>query len=78
MNTISGTAGSTSFSWKKYCLETKRFSRCAWRVNGVVHRKTVGGRKDLRSFSMHVGTPITPVTMRPVSGLAILYLNPSL
>jgi hypothetical protein len=48
---ISGTAGSTSFFLKKSCLETKRFSRHAWRVNDVV---------------------------RPVSGLAILSLNPSL
>src|SRR5207302_2777347 len=28
---ISGTAGSTSFLLKKSCLETKRFSRYAWR-----------------------------------------------
>jgi hypothetical protein len=36
------------------------------------------GRKDLQSFSKHSWTPITQVTMRPVSGLAILSLNPSL
>jgi hypothetical protein len=40
--------------------------------------KTVEGRKDLQSFSKHCRTPITRVTMRPVSGLAILSLNPSL
>jgi len=27
---------------------------------------------------MHVGMPITPVTMRPVSGLVTMFLNPSL
>jgi hypothetical protein len=59
-------------------LETKRFSRHAWRVNDVVRPKTVEGRKDLQSFSKHSRTPITRVTMRPVSGLAILSLNPSL
>ncbi len=75
---ISGTAGSTSFFLKKSCLETKRFSRHAWQVNDVVHPKTVEGRKDLQSFSKHSRTPITRVTMRPVSGLAILSLNPSL
>src|SRR5206468_12856300 len=75
---ISGTAGSTSFFLKKSCLETKRFSRHAWRVNDVVRRKTVEGRKDLQSFSKHSRTPITRVTMRPLSGLAILSLNPSL
>ena len=75
---ISGTAGSTSFFLKKSCLETKRFSRHAWRVNDVVRPKTVEGRKDLQSFSKHSRTPITRVTMRPVSGLAILSLNPSL
>src|SRR5947209_7810172 len=75
---ISGTAGSTSFFLKKSCLETKRFSRRAWRVNDVVRPKTVGGRKDLQSFSKHSRTPITRVTMRPVSGSAILSLNPSL
>jgi hypothetical protein len=77
-STISGTAGSTSFFLKKSCLETKRFSRHAWRVNDVVRRKTVEGRKDLQSSSKHSRTPITRVTMRPVSGLAILSLNPSL
>ena len=75
---ISGTAGSTSFFLKKSCLETKRFSRHAWQVNDVVRPKTVEGRKDLQSFSKHSRTPITRVTMRPVSGLAILSLNPSL
>jgi Plasmid pRiA4b ORF-3-like protein len=73
-----GTAGSTSLFLKKFCLETKRFSRHAWQVNDVVRRKTVEGRKDLESFSKHSRTPITRVTMRPVSGLAILSLNPSL
>ncbi len=71
-------AGSTSFFLKKSCLETKRFSRHAWRVNDVVRPKTVEGRKDLQSFSKHSRTPITRITMRPVSGLAILSLNPSL
>jgi hypothetical protein len=75
---ISGTAGSTSFFLKKSCLETKRFSRHVWRVNDVARPKTVEGRKDLQSFSKHSRTPITRVTMRPVSGLAILSLNPSL
>ena len=77
-STISGTAGSTSFFLKKSCLETKRFSRHAWRVNDVVRPKTVEGHKDLQSFSKHSRTPITRVTMRLVSGLAILFLNPSL
>ena len=36
------------------------------------------GRKDLQSFSKHSRTPITRVTMRQASGLAILSLNPSL
>lgn len=71
-------AGSTSFFSKKSCLETKRFSRYASQVNDVVRPKTVEGRKDLQSSSKHSGTPITRVTMRPVSGLAILSLNPSL
>jgi hypothetical protein len=75
---ISGTAGSTSFFLKKSCLETKRFSRRASRVNDVVRLKTVAGRTDLQNFSKHSKTPITRVTMRPVSGLAILSLNPSL
>jgi hypothetical protein len=46
--------------------------------NDVVRPKTVEGRKDLQSFSKHSGTRITRVTMRRVSGLAILSLNPSL
>jgi hypothetical protein len=75
---ISGTAGSTSFFLKKSCLETKRFSRHAWQVNDVVRPKTVEGRKDLQNSSKHSRTPITRVTMRPVSGLAILSLIPSL
>ena len=75
---ISGTAGSTSFFLKKFCWETKRFSRHAWRVNDVVRPKTVEGRMDLQSSSKHSTTPTTRVTMRPVSGLAILSLNPSL
>jgi len=78
MSMISGTAGSTSFFLKKSCLETKRFSRHAWQVNDVVRPKTVEGRKDLQSFSKHSRTPITRVTMRPVSGLAILSPNPFL
>ena len=36
------------------------------------------GRKDLQSFSKHSTIPITRVTMRLVSGLAILSPNPSL
>ncbi len=75
---ISGTAGSTSFSLKRFCWETNRFSRYAWRVNDVVHPKTVGDRKDLQHFSKHSRTPLILVTMRPVSGLATLFLNPSL
>ena len=75
---ISGTAGSTSFFLKKFCLETKRFSRHASPVNDVVRPKTAEGRKDLQSFPKRSRTPITRVTMRPVSGLAILSLNPSL
>jgi hypothetical protein len=47
-------------------------------ISLVVHPKTVEGRKDLQSFSKHSRTPITRVTMRLVSGLAILSLNPSL
>jgi hypothetical protein len=50
----------------------------AWRESDVVHPKTVGDRKDLQSFSMHLGTPITPVTRRPVSGSLTMFLNPSL
>jgi hypothetical protein len=63
---------------KKSCLQTKRISRHAWRGDDVVRPKTVEGRKDFQSFSKHSKTPITRVTMRPVSGLAILSLNPSL
>lgn len=74
---ILGMAGSMSFFLKRSCLETKRFSRHACRENDVVRPKTVAGRKDLQSFSKHSRTPITRVTMRPVSGLAILSLNPS-
>src|SRR5580698_10471663 len=74
---ISGTAGSTSFFLKKSCLETKRFSRHAWQVNDVVRPRTVEGPKDLQSFSRHARTHITRVTMRPLTGLAILTLNPS-
>jgi hypothetical protein len=47
-------------------------------VNDVVRPKTVEVRKDSQSFSKHSRTPITRVTMRSVSGLAILSLNPSL
>jgi len=75
---ISGTVGSTSLSLRKFCLETKHLSRCALRVNDVVHPKTVGGRKDLQNFYRHSRTPITGVTMKPMSGLAILCRNPSL
>jgi len=78
MSTISGTAGSTSFSLKKYCLGTKRFSRCAWRGNDVVHPKTAVDREDLQTFSKHSRTPSTRITTRPVSGFAILSLSPSL
>ena len=59
-------------------LGDESFSRHAWQVNDVVRPKTVEGRKDLQSFSKHSRTPITRVTMRPVSGSAILSLNPSL
>ena len=37
-----------------------------------------GGPQGFAEFSKHSRTPITRVTMRPVSGLAILSLNPSL
>ena len=77
-STISGTAGSTNFFLKKFCLERNRFSRFVWRVNDVVHPKTVVGRKDLQSFSKHSRTPITLVTTKSVSGWLILFLNPSL
>jgi hypothetical protein len=59
-------------------LETKRFSRYAWQVNDVVRPKIVEGRKHSQSFSKHSRMPITRVTMRRVSGLGILPLNPSL
>jgi hypothetical protein len=54
------------------------FQQTCVALNDVVRPKTVEGRKDLQSFSKHSRTPITRVTMRPVSGLAILSLNPSL
>src|SRR5712692_8242052 len=69
--------GSTSFFLKKFCSETNRFSRFAWRVSDVVHPKTAGDRKDLLSFSKHFRTPITPATRTSVSGSVILFLNPS-
>src|SRR6266496_5150381 len=73
---ISGTAGSTSFFLKKFCWETNRFSRYAWRVNDVVHRKTAGDRKDLQSCSKHSRMPMTLVTRRSVRGSAISFLSP--
>ena len=42
-----GDAGGTSFFSKKSCLETKRFSKHAWRVNDVVRPKTVSPARDL-------------------------------
>ena len=77
-STISGTAGSTNFFLKKFCLERNRFSRFVWRVNDVVHPKTVVGRKDLQRFSKQSRMPITLITRKPVSGSPILFLNPSL
>ena len=71
-------AGSTNFFLKKFCLERNRFSRFVWRVNDVVHPKTVVGRKDLQRFSKQSRMPITLITRKPVSGSAILFLNPSL
>jgi hypothetical protein len=59
-------------------LGDETFQQHAFRVNDVVRPKTVEGRKDLQSFSKHSRKPITRVTMRPVSGLAILSPNPSL
>jgi hypothetical protein len=53
---MSGTAGSTSFFLKKSCLETKSFSRHAWRINDVVRPKTVEGRKDSQNFSKYSRT----------------------
>src|SRR6266702_741142 len=73
---ISGTAGSTSFFLKKFCWETNRFSRYAWRVNDVVHRKTAGDRKDLQSCSKRSRMPMTLVTRRSVRGSAISFLRP--
>ncbi len=73
---ISGTAGSTSFFLKKSCLETKRFSRHAWRVSDVVRPKTVEGREDLLSFSKRWRMPITPIMRTSVRGSVILLLNP--
>src|SRR5256885_2889295 len=73
---ISGTAGSTSFFLKKFCWETNRFSRYAWRVNDVVHRKTAGDRKDLQSCSKHSRMPMTLVTRRSVRGSAVSFLSP--
>ena len=58
--------------------ERNRFSRFVWRVNDVVHPKTVVGRKDLQRFSKQSRMPITLITRKPVSGSAILCLNPSL
>jgi hypothetical protein len=78
MTTISGTAGGMSFFLKKFYWATRRFSRFAWRVNDVVHRKTVAVRKDLQSFSQQSRMPVTLVTMNSVSGSAISILNPSL
>lgn len=77
MSTISGTTGSTSLFLKTFCWEMKRFSRCAWRVNDVVHPKTAGDREDLQTFSKHSRTPITPITRMSVSGLTILCRSPS-
>jgi hypothetical protein len=77
-NTISAMAGSTSFDWRRFCSETNPFSRCAWRENDVVRRKTVAGRKDSPRCSPHYGTPVTPVTRKSVSGSAISILRLSL
>ena len=77
MSMISETDGGTSFFLKKSWLETNRFNRFASRENNVVHPKTVADHKDLQSFSMHFGTPITPVTRRSVSGSVTMFLNPS-
>ena len=49
----------------------------AWRESDVAPSETVRDRKDLQSFSMHLGTPITPVTRRSVSGSVTMFLNPS-
>jgi hypothetical protein len=57
-------------------VETKPFSRHAWRVNDVVRPKTVEGRKDLQRFSKHSRTPMTLVTRRSVRGSAISFLSP--
>jgi len=59
-------------------LGDETFQQTCVALNDVVRPKTVEGRKDLQSFSKHSRMPITRVTMRPVSGLAILSLNPSL
>jgi hypothetical protein len=75
---ISGTAGGTSFFLKKFCSGMNRFSRFASLGRDVVHPKTAGDCKDLLSFSKHSRTQTTRVTTRPVSGLAILFQNPSL
>ena len=77
-NTISAMAGSTSFGWRKFRSETNPFSRCAWRENDVVRRKTVAGRKGSPRCSPHYGTPVTPVTRNSVSGSAISILRLSL
>src|SRR6266704_4044692 len=73
---ISGTAGRTSFFLKKFCWETNRFSRYAWRVNDVGHRKTAGDRKNLQSCSKRSRMPMTLVTRRSVRGSAISFLSP--
>ena len=71
-------AGSTSFCWKKCCSEMNHFSRCAWRENDVVRRKTAEGRTDSPRCLPHCGMPITPIMRTSVRGSVILILSPSL
>ena len=52
--------------------------RASGLIRDVVRPETVEGRKDLQSFSKHSRKLITRLTMRPVSGLALLSLSPSL
>ena len=68
----------TSFCWKKCCSEMNHFSRCAWRENDVVRRKTAEGRRGLLSFSKRWPMPITSDHAgRSVHGSVILLLNRS-
>jgi transposase len=61
------------WAYSGFAVETHDSGEYRW-VRGKLQRS----RKDLQSFSKHSRTPITRVTMRPVSGFAILSLNPSL